>query len=160
MQKLSTTILLNLKAELNKLYNILLTTREHVSAEDLKNSLKGEKVKTKMFFGLYDEFKEFHQKRMEKNELSPGRFKRLEITYGKCEKFIARQFKRSDLPLDQIQHPFIVQFHHYLVTEDNLGNNTAMKHAKDLKQVLEYATTMGYLGIQSAQNLPVQDQES
>jgi len=137
--------LLNRKAEINKRYNILLTTMEYVSAEDVKENLKGDKVKIKTFFEVYDEFKKFHEKRMEKKELSPGRFKRLEITYGKCKKFISYQYKKRDLPLDQVQHPFIVQFHHYLVTEDNLGNNTAMKHAKDLKQVLEYATTMRYL---------------
>jgi hypothetical protein len=61
--------LLNVRLEIKKRYNILLTTKDYVSAEDVKNNFKGKKEVKKTFFDLVKQFIAFHQKRFEKEFL-------------------------------------------------------------------------------------------
>jgi site-specific recombinase XerD len=137
--------LLNVRLEVKKRYNILLTTKEYVSAEDVKNNFRGKKEVKKTFFDVVKQFIAFHKQRFEKEELSEGRFKRFSVLQHKCESFISANYKKNDLVLDSIQLPFVVQFQHYLLTVDDIGHNTTMKYSKDLKQVMKFAVSMGYL---------------
>jgi hypothetical protein len=82
-------------AEITRRYNTLLTTKDYVSAEDVKASFKGKKkepekppVPKKTLFGLYKDFIAHQEALVKKEELSKGRFKRFPVTRGKVEEFI------------------------------------------------------------------------
>jgi site-specific recombinase XerD len=142
--------LASVRVEITRRYNILLTTKDYVSAEDVKENFRGKKAVEKpktTVRGLYNDFIKFQEAKVKAGELSPGRFKRFPVTRGKCESFMLSQYKTEDLPLDEIKSPFLVLFQHYLLTQDRMGHNTSMKHAKDLKQVFEFGVTMGHLAV-------------
>lgn len=133
------------KADILRHYNILLSTKDHVTAEDVKNSYKGVKEIKKTFLQLFKQFNQQLTERKEIEDLSEGRHKRFEILYGKCETFIKYKFKRSDIILEELKLNFIVEFEHYLRTVEKIGHNTSMKYAKDLKQVMKYGVMLEYI---------------
>lgn len=123
-----------MKADLFRHYNILLSTKDVVTAEDVK----------KTFFDLYNQYLQQLSERKEIEDLSEGRHKRFEILKGKCEEFVGYKFKRSDVLLDEMKLNFIVEFEHYLRTVQKIGHNTSMKYAKELKQVMKYGVILQY----------------
>lgn len=133
------------KADILKHYNILLSTKDVVTADDVKNSYKGVKEIKKTFLQLFKQYNQQLTERKEIEDLSEGRHKRFEILYGKCEAFIKYKFKRSDIILEELKLNFIVEFEHYLRTVDKIGHNTSMKYAKDLKQVMKYGAMLEYI---------------
>lgn len=82
------------KADILRHYNILLSTKDFVTADDVKNSYKGVKEIKKTFLQLFDQFNQQLTERKEIDDLSEGRHKRFEILYEKCDTFIKYKFKR------------------------------------------------------------------
>jgi integrase len=144
--------LVMVQAELTKHYNILLSTKDFVTAEDVKNSYKGIKETKKAFLELYSLYIQKLSERKEIEDLSDGRFKRFKVLYKKCAEFIKYQFKKSDLPLDEVKMSFIVEFEHYLRTVKMIGYNTTMKYMKDLKQVMKYGVMVEYISSNPFEN--------
>lgn len=135
----------SIRGEVKRHYNILLTTKDYVSAHDVKNSFRGIKEEKKSFLEVFRQFNQQLLERKEIEDLSEGRYNRFLINLGKCENFIKFKYKKHDLMLDDVQLAFLVEFEHYLRTHDKIGHNTAMKYAKDLKQVTKYAVMLGYI---------------
>lgn len=137
--------LILLRADLLKHYNILLSTKDIVTPEDVKDSYKGVKPVKKTFLDLFRQFNQNLLERKEMGSLSAGRLKRFQVIYGKCKEFIMSKFKKSDVLLEEIKLNFIVEFAHHLRREDGIMNNSAMKYASDLKQVMKYGVMLEYL---------------
>lgn len=133
------------KAEVIKHYNILISTNDIVSADDVKKSYKGVKEIKKTFLQLFRQFNQHLLDRREVNDLSEGRHKRFQILYGKCSDFVKSKFRKTDVNLDELKLNFIVEFEHYLRAVDKIGHNTAMKYAKDLKQIMKYGVMLEYI---------------
>ncbi|MFN8335450.1 MAG: tyrosine-type recombinase/integrase [Cyclobacteriaceae bacterium] len=132
------------KVEITRHYNILLSTKEVVTADDVRDSYRGIKEEQKSFFDLFGQYMQNLNERKEINDISEGRFKRFEILQGKCLDFIQHKFKRTDVILEHVKMNFIVEFVHYLRTIQKIGHNTAMKYGKDLKQVIKYGVMLEY----------------
>lgn len=133
------------KAEVIKHYNVLISTKEIVSADDVKKSYKGVKEINKTFLQLFKQFNQQLLERKENNDLSEGRYKRFQILYGKCSDFVKYKFKKTDVNLEELKLNFIVEFEHYLRIKEGIGHNTAMKYAKDLKQLMKYGVMLEYI---------------
>lgn len=137
--------LVMVQAEITKHYNILLSTKDIVTVEDVKNSYRGIKEEKKTFLQLFRLYNQQLSERNEVDDLSDGRYKRFQILYNKCVEFIKYKFKKSDVALDVVKLNFIVEFEHYLRTVKKIGHNTAMKYVKDLKQVMKYGVMLEYI---------------
>ena len=133
------------KADILRHYNILLSTKEVVIADDVKNSYKGIKEVKKTFLQLFNQYNQQLSERKEIDDLSDGRYNRFLILLGKCEEFVKFKFKKSDVLLEDLKLNFVVEFEHFLRTIQKIGHNTAMKYAKDLKQVMRYGVMLEYI---------------
>jgi Phage integrase SAM-like domain/Arm DNA-binding domain len=137
--------LIMVQAQISKHYNILLTTKDYVTAEDVKKSYCGTKEVKKTFFQLFDQYLQHLHEKKEIEEISEGRYKRFEILRGKCVSFLKTKLKKADILLEETKLSFIAEFQHYMRTVELIGHNTAMKYAKDLKQILKYGVTLEYI---------------
>ena len=137
--------LLLLRSSITRQYNILLASKDYVSAEELKQSIRGEKEEKKTFLQVFNQFRQSLEERKDIADISYGRYLRFNILYNKTAAYIQHRFKKSDILLDEVKLNFITEFEHYLRTAQKIGHNTAMKYAKDLKQVTRYAVMLGYL---------------
>lgn len=130
-------------AQISKHYNIALSTKEHFTANDVKESFIGTHVKKvvhKNFMQHFDEYIKILQSKVDVGDLSVGRFKKFKVLRGKCRAFLKHKFKSLDVLPSEMKLNFIVAFEHFLRTVHNIGHNTSMKYSKDLKQVMTYIT--------------------
>jgi hypothetical protein len=133
------------KADILRHYNILASTKDVVTAIDVKNGYKGLREIKKSFLQLFRQYNQQLSERKEIDDLSEGRYKRFEILYGRCEEFVKHKFRKSDVLLEDLKLNFVVEFEHYLRTVQKIGHNTSMKYAKDLKQVMKYGVVLEYI---------------
>lgn len=142
------------EVEINRHFNILLSTTEYVTAEDVKRSYKGTKESHKSLLQLFTQYIRKLEERRDKNDLSAGRCKHFATLKSKCDLFMKERFKKSDVLLKDLKLSFIEEFYHYLRTvqtintngtERVIAQNTAMKYCKQLKQVLDYAAKFEYV---------------
>lgn len=134
--------LVMVEAEITRHYNLLLTTMEYVSAEDVKRSFSGIKEQCKGLLEVFDIFLETLKERVENEDLSKGRYKRFKVLRGKIGGFVKTKLKKADIPIDSLKLAMISEFQLYL--RASMSHNTAMKYAKDLKQVVDFAVTQEY----------------
>jgi integrase len=134
------------EVEINRHYNILISTTEYVTAENVKKSYKGVKENYITFLELFDQFNKHIKERVEKGDLSESRYKRFLILRGKCASFIKEKLKRADVLLKDLKLAFIESLYHYMTSND-LDQNTAMDYCKKLKQVLTYAAKFEYVTV-------------
>ncbi len=134
-----------MKATLIKHFSVLSFTKDYVTPEEVMNNFKGVKAPKKSFLELFRLYNQKLLERKEIDDLSEGRYERFLILQSKCESFVKHKFQRQDVSLDELKLNFIVEFEHYLRTVQKIGHNTAMKYAKDLKQVMKYGVMLEYM---------------
>lgn len=73
-----------------------------------------------------------------------GTLKRYERLKDKVEIFLKKKYKLSDIALEDIQMALATNFYHPLIM-DNIGENTAMKYVKTLKQIINRSIDEGWV---------------
>jgi len=127
--------LLNLENKVHREYNILESKNETITAESLRNKVLGLREE---FQNLVDVF-EFLNKQIKGKiggEYAPATYKKYLYTLDKVKAFLLYQYKKTDIPLPELNHQFITNFDYYLKAHDELSQNTAMKYIKTLKRVV------------------------
>lgn len=104
------------KSEITKHYNILLSTKDNVTAEDIKNSYKGIREKKVMFMETFKQFIHVQLERKNEYDISESRYKKWPVLYNDCCEFIKYKYRRSDIPILDIKLSFINEFYHHLRT--------------------------------------------
>lgn len=84
-------------------------------------------------------------KRVKAGKKSTGTLKRFHIAKHKAVAFMHYQFHVSDKPLNEIKFSFAPDFEHFLTTVQVMGNNTATKYLKILKQVMKMSVEQGWI---------------
>lgn len=129
--------------EVSRHYNILLSIKDHITPDMVKESYLGknkEKHQKKTLMQHFNQYLKVKQEKVEVEDLSNGRFKRFKVLQGKVLAFLKYKYKVNDMHPEEMKFNFIVGFEHFLRTVQNIGFNTSMKYAKDLKQVMNYIT--------------------
>ena len=90
---------------------------------------------------LLDYFRE-HNERSRKligKGLAPATVERYEISLKHISRFIQESLGKDDIPMDSVNHKFIVDLEFYLKTERNCMHNTTTKYLKNFKKVIRVA---------------------
>lgn len=134
------------KAELRRQYDILSSQHNYVSAAMVKLAYQGKKPQeSKPFLATLDFIIDKLEKKVDKGMRAKGTLSRWKTTKSKVENFLAFEYKQKDIPLDQIVYAFAEDFADYLMLEEGLENNTAMKYLKNVKQTLKAAVERNWL---------------
>jgi site-specific recombinase XerD len=70
---------------------------------------------------------------------------KFETVLKKLKEFLKIKHKRSDLYLKELNHKFIVDFEHFLRTDESIGHNTTMKYIRNLKKVMNMAVANDWI---------------
>ncbi|MGC4104218.1 site-specific integrase [Ferruginibacter sp.] len=73
-----------------------------------------------------------------------GTFKHYEVSKKKLINFIKHSYNTNDVLLDNLSHKFLVDFTSFLMDEDGLSSNSAMKKLTHLKTVVSLAIANGW----------------
>ncbi len=104
-----------------------------ISAELLKDIYFGKHIETNGLIALTGVF----IKDMDK-ELAEGSLKNYRYSKRALEKYLTKEYKRKEIPLESISIKFAVYFEKYLKTNTSCTQNGAMKHLQRLKAILNY----------------------
>ncbi len=92
-------------------------------------------------------FDAYIQKRAEEvgHGLSPASLQKYKVTRRRFTEFLAQKLKRKDLKFTELEYPVIAGFEHFLKTEIEMVNNTAMRMLKTFKTVILEAISEGLI---------------
>lgn len=134
------------KVALKNRYDILSAQHHYVSAAMVKAAFKGNKpVESKSLLEALDFMIAKLEKKVGKGKRAKGTLSRWKTTKSEVGKFLAFEYKKKDIALDQIVYAFAEDFADFLMLEQGLENNTAMKYLKNVKQTSKAATERNWL---------------
>lgn len=76
---------------------------------------------------------------------SSGSYKNYKTTEKFIIEFIKYYFKRSDIPLDEVNNRFVDVYLQWLISKKGTNNNGCVKHLQRLKKVMNYAERCGMI---------------
>lgn len=59
--------------------------------------------------------------------------------------FIRFNFRKEDIPIEEVNHNFITDYEFYFRTERNCSHNTATKYLKNFKKIIRMALANEYI---------------
>ena len=90
---------------------------------------------------LLEEYKK-HNERCHKligKDMSLSTVTRYETSLKHTKDFILHNFGKDDVPIESVNHKFIVDYEFYFKTERNCSHNTTMKYLKNFKKIIRIA---------------------
>jgi site-specific recombinase XerD len=142
--KLINSYVAKTRAELEKHYNQLAAVNKRVTATMVKEAYMPKPVQQKTLMEAFKLHNNEFAEKVKKKKGAKGTLARYERLEGKTKDFLKAKYKLSDIALDEIQIAIAVNFYHYLIVND-IGENTAMKYVKTLRQVIGRAITEGWI---------------
>src|SRR5690554_3621396 len=128
-------------------YHQLIQQRQTITVDAVKSLYLGEDTKERVTLLKLSEY----HKQVETGRLAPGTLKNYTTTVSYLKKFIRKQYRKDDIPLDNLNYKFILDFEHFLHNYEPtdhqrpLNKNGVMKHLERLKKLVNMAITMDWL---------------
>ncbi len=130
-----------------KVYEVrrqLLERNEPITAERLKNILKGKDEKSKMVMEVFQDHNDQMRSLINK-DFSPNTLKRYNITFRHTQSFIEWKYRVSDLEIKKLNYEFVSQFEFWLKTFRNCDHNTAMKYISNFRKIVNGCIRNGWI---------------
>ncbi len=142
--KLINSYIIKTKAELEKHYNQVAAVNKRVHPDMIKDAYMPKQVLQKSLMQAFKLHNEEFAERVAKKKGTNGTLLRYVRLKDKVQDFLKKKYKLADIALDDIEMAFAVNFFHFL-TMENIGDNTAMKYVKTLKQIIDRAIDEGWI---------------
>ncbi len=78
-------------------------------------------------------------------DFSLSTFKKYRVTFSRIKEFVQHSFSKPDLKLKELSYKFMADFEHFLKTVHHNDHNTAIKHCKNLKKIINMALLNGWI---------------
>lgn len=109
-----------------------------LTSELIKENIVGKKEDRRTILKIFKSHNENARKLIGKN-FAKDTVERYETSYMHTKNFIKWQYKREDMPLDQINQQFISNYELYFKTVRNCSHNTTVKYLKNFKKIVRIA---------------------
>ncbi len=109
-----------------------------LTSELIKENIVGKKEDRRTILKIFKTHNENARKLIGKN-FAEETVQRYETSYMHTRDFIRWQYKREDLPLDQINQQFVSNYELYFKTVRNCAHNTTVKYLKNFKKIIRIA---------------------
>lgn len=143
-QKAINSYLTKTKAGLEKCYNLLEASHAAVTAAMVKEAYLPKTIERKTLLQAFKLHNTEFAERVSKQKGKKGTLARYERLEGKIKVFLKKKYKLTDIALEDIRMALATNFYHHLIMDD-IGENTAMKYVKTLKQIIDRAIDEGWI---------------
>ncbi len=133
------------KLSVHRHHSRLVTLGKIVTPQMLKNEYLGISNERKSLKEAIDFFIRQYQEKLSKQLISHVTLEKYENTFFKMQSFLKKQYRVSDIQMNDLDNSFIFDFAHYLITDCNLKNNTAMKRIGMAKSLFIMAKKRGWI---------------
>jgi len=139
------------KADLEKCYNLLTASHKKITAAMVKDAYKPKPSVDKTLMQAFKLHNDEFGEKVSKKKGAKGTLARYERLSDKVETFLKAKYKIADIALDELHMGIATNFYHHLIMDD-IGENTAMKYVKTLKQIIDRAITEGWIKFNAIAN--------
>ena len=126
----------NIRIRLFKLYDKLQEENRHITASLLKESYLGKKKPEKMILEIFQEHNDEVDALVGK-DFAAGTAERYRTAKKHLQDYILRDYRKSDIPVKEVNHKFITGFEYYLKSVRKCSHNTAIKYVVNFKKLSE-----------------------
>lgn len=137
----------HVRNELIKHYNLLRAVDPVVTPTMIKNSYRGINREKSTLLEVCDFHNKKFQEKVDKDKRKESTMKKWKTTKDKISSFLTSVFKMNDIPLGRIEYAFAEDFFDYLTLTGGLQDNSAMKHIKNTKQLLDLAVNRKWISM-------------
>lgn len=138
------TYLSNVANEIDKHYNHLISLNLLITADSIKNSFLGIKEKERTLLEVF----KYHNNQVENLigiDVVKATHTKFETVMKKVKLFILKEYNRTDINLNEINHKFIADFEYYLKVDQKIAHNTTMKYIQCLGKVINMAVSNDWM---------------
>jgi integrase len=115
-----------------------------ISAQLVKNIFIGKEDNEKMLLKIFQDHNDQVDSLIGK-EFAEGTAERYRTARAHLERFIKKEYKGNDIPVQNVDHKFISGFEYYLKKERKCSHNTAIKYITNCKKIIRIAFANGWI---------------
>ncbi|MEJ7821781.1 MAG: site-specific integrase, partial [Chitinophagaceae bacterium] len=130
-----------------KVYEVrrqLLEKDETITAEALKNTLRGTNEKSKMIMEIFQHHND-QMKNLVSKDYSPTTLIRYKTSFGHTKSFMEWKYGVSDIDIKKLNYEFISQYEFWLKSVRNCNHNTAIKYISNFRKIVNQCIRNGWL---------------
>ena len=113
------------KTKIYETQRLLMNEGIEVSAQSMKEKLRGVKTEAKMLVEIYQHHIQQITSLIGK-DYALGTLKRCKAALSSLEAFLKWKYKSNDFPVNELSHEFITEYEIFLKTVRNIQHNTSM----------------------------------
>jgi len=143
------------RSRINRIHRQLVENNKPFTSLDVKNLYLGKGEKLKMLLELFDE----HNQQMENLidiEFALGTYKRYQTSRSHVAEFIKSEFRKSDIPVRDVDLKFIKGFEYFLKVTKKCNHNSALKYINNFKKIIRMAVAHEWISKDPFYNYKVQ----
>jgi len=128
----------SMRTKIYEIHRNLIDRKEFITAKKIKDIYQGKDSEDKTLFEVF----EIHNNQMKNligKDFSQATYQKYLTTLKHLKEFMQIQYKCNDLYLVELKYAFITDFEFYLKTVKNCEQNSAIKHIKALKKIINLA---------------------
>lgn len=133
------------RSRIHWIYRELETSGKNITLEIVKNLYYGVDEETKTLLQVFREHNEQSRKLIGKDFVSKT-VQRYETNTRYLEEFIRKEYKVSDIALNELEPRFISKFDAFLKIEKGCAQNSAITRLKNLKKIIHLALQNEWIG--------------
>jgi site-specific recombinase XerD len=149
----------DIEATLKFHYRELKRYDSFVTVHKVRDAYIGVTAKSRMLLEVFKEYNEEISKRLGK-DISNCTVSKYKRTKARLAEFIKYKFKKTDIPVNQVNYSFICSFDSYLTSVWNCGTNTKVKYLQHLKCIITLARNNGWMQTEPFTNFKIKRQKS
>jgi site-specific recombinase XerD len=131
----------------------LIDKNQPVTALSLLDAyLKPEEEENRMILQVYQEHND-NLKLLINKGISPGTYERHVTSRKHLERFIQNTYKKTDLPIKEIDNQFIVRYETFLRTKRKCANNTTVKYIRNFGKIIRFALNNDWIRVNPFRNI-------
>jgi len=130
-----------------KVYEVrrkLLEKNEIITAERLKNALKGTDGTVRMLMKIFQQHND-EVKNLVGKDFAPGTLERYKTSYDHTKSFMEWKYGVSDLDIKKLDYEFVSQYEFWLKSVRNCNHNTSIKYISNFRKIVNRCIRNGWL---------------
>lgn len=127
-----------IRSSIYKIHSRFIEKDIFFTAKDIRDVYTGRDEKLKMVVEIFQEHND-DLSRLVGKEYSAGTLQRYKTCKAHIENYLKKEYKKSDIPLQDIDHKFITGFEYYLKSQKKCVHNTAIKYIINFKKIIRIA---------------------
>lgn len=134
----------SLQTKIRNAHQTLIDTNQHVTTESLQNQFTGKAEKSRYLMQLLREHNA-KVKALIGNGFEENTLKGYNTTEKHLTGFLQKEFGKTDIEINQLNHAFITGFEFYLKAESKISGVSAAKYIKHLKKIVNHCLANNWL---------------